>query len=144
MRTPHRKDSRSRRRSAPDTATKALTPMDRRFSIAVLFLLACGLAFGLACRPGAIACRRRTGRRSIECKTRCRRRCDRAVEREDCRRRHYHDHVSRLDGRRRLIDVGDQPSPFVSEPKLDGTFLWKSQTEGVFTVTASWPKRDIG
>ena len=34
-----------------------------------------------------------------------------------------------------LIDVGDQPSPFVSEPKLDGTFLWKSQTEGVFTVS---------
>jgi alpha-2-macroglobulin len=34
-----------------------------------------------------------------------------------------------------LIDVGDQPSPFVSEPKLEGTFLWKSQTEGVFTVS---------
>src|SRR5919106_1589811 len=34
-----------------------------------------------------------------------------------------------------LIDVGDQPSPFVSEPKLDGTFLWKSQTEGIFTVS---------
>ena len=34
-----------------------------------------------------------------------------------------------------LIDVGDQPLPFVSEPKLDGTFLWKSQTEGVFTVS---------
>jgi hypothetical protein len=34
-----------------------------------------------------------------------------------------------------LIDVGDQPRPFVSEPKLDGTFLWKSQTEGVFTVS---------
>ena len=34
-----------------------------------------------------------------------------------------------------LIDVGDQPSPFVSAPKLDGTFLWKSQTEGVFTVS---------
>ncbi len=34
-----------------------------------------------------------------------------------------------------LIDVGDQASPFVSEPKLDGTFLWKSQTEGVFTVS---------
>src|ERR1700675_4703797 len=34
-----------------------------------------------------------------------------------------------------LIDVGDQPSPFVSEPQLDGTFLWKSQTEGVFTVS---------
>jgi uncharacterized protein YfaS (alpha-2-macroglobulin family) len=35
-----------------------------------------------------------------------------------------------------LIDVGDQPAPFVSEPKLDGKFLWKSQTEGVFTVNA--------
>jgi alpha-2-macroglobulin len=35
-----------------------------------------------------------------------------------------------------LIDVGNQPSPFVTEPKLDGTFLWKSQTEGVFTVSA--------
>src|SRR5438270_4472556 len=34
-----------------------------------------------------------------------------------------------------LIDVGDQPAPFVSEPKLGGTFLWKSQTEGVFTVS---------
>jgi uncharacterized protein YfaS (alpha-2-macroglobulin family) len=34
-----------------------------------------------------------------------------------------------------LIDVGDQQTPFVSEPKLDGTFLWKSQTEGIFTVS---------
>ena len=34
-----------------------------------------------------------------------------------------------------LIDVGDQPSPFVSQPKLDGSFLWKSQTEGMFTVS---------
>src|SRR5436190_9615999 len=34
-----------------------------------------------------------------------------------------------------LIDVGDQPFPFVSEPKLSGTFLWKSQTEGVLTVS---------
>ena len=34
-----------------------------------------------------------------------------------------------------LIDVGNQPPPFVGEPKLDGTFLWKSQTEGVFTVS---------
>src|SRR6266849_1795554 len=34
-----------------------------------------------------------------------------------------------------LIDVGDQPCPFASEPKLDGAFLWKSQTEGVFTVS---------
>ncbi len=35
-----------------------------------------------------------------------------------------------------LIDVGDQPPPFVSRPKLEGTFLWKSETEGVFTVSA--------
>ena len=34
-----------------------------------------------------------------------------------------------------LIDVGNQQTPFVSEPKLDGTFLWKSQTEGIFTVS---------
>ena len=34
-----------------------------------------------------------------------------------------------------LIDEGDQTPPFVSEPKLEGTFLWKSQTEGAFTVT---------
>src|SRR5450759_2007549 len=30
-----------------------------------------------------------------------------------------------------LIDVGNQPCPFVSEPELEGTFLWKSRTEGV-------------
>jgi alpha-2-macroglobulin len=34
-----------------------------------------------------------------------------------------------------LIDVGNQPAPFVSEPRLDGTFLWKSQTEGLLTVS---------
>src|SRR4029453_5759400 len=34
-----------------------------------------------------------------------------------------------------LIDVGDQRPPFVSQPKLDGAYFWKSQTEGVFTVT---------
>src|SRR5260370_32381739 len=35
----------------------------------------------------------------------------------------------------RLIDVDGQPAPFVSQPRLEGTFLWKSETEGVFTVT---------
>ena len=34
-----------------------------------------------------------------------------------------------------LIDVDGQPAPFVSQPRLEGTFLWKSETEGVFTVT---------
>ncbi len=37
------------------------------------------------------------------------------------------------------IDVADQPCPFVSSPKVEGTFLWKSQTEGVFTVSAVVP-----
>jgi alpha-2-macroglobulin len=37
------------------------------------------------------------------------------------------------------IDVGDQTCPFTSEPKLEGTFLWKSQTEGVFTVRGVVP-----
>lgn len=32
------------------------------------------------------------------------------------------------------IDMVDQPCPFVSAPKIEGTFLWKSQTEGVLTV----------
>ena len=32
------------------------------------------------------------------------------------------------------LDVPNQPLPFSSEPTLEGEFLWKSQTEGVFTV----------
>ena len=32
------------------------------------------------------------------------------------------------------IDLSDQPCPFVSKPKMEGSFLWKSQTEGVFVV----------
>ena len=32
------------------------------------------------------------------------------------------------------IDLTDQPCPFVSKPKIEGNFLWKSQTEGVFVV----------
>ena len=32
------------------------------------------------------------------------------------------------------IDLAEQAVPFVSRPKMEGTFLWKSQTEGVFTV----------
>src|SRR5437899_12923536 len=34
------------------------------------------------------------------------------------------------------IDMSEQPSPFVSEPKMEGGFLWQSQTEGVLTVKA--------
>jgi uncharacterized protein YfaS (alpha-2-macroglobulin family) len=32
------------------------------------------------------------------------------------------------------IDVPNQPLPFTSQPALEGEFLWKSQTEGTFTV----------
>jgi hypothetical protein len=32
------------------------------------------------------------------------------------------------------IDLSDQSCPFVSNPKIEGSFLWKSQTEGVFVV----------
>jgi uncharacterized protein YfaS (alpha-2-macroglobulin family) len=32
------------------------------------------------------------------------------------------------------IDVPNQPFPFATQPELEGEFLWKSQTEGAFTV----------
>jgi uncharacterized protein YfaS (alpha-2-macroglobulin family) len=32
------------------------------------------------------------------------------------------------------IDLSEQLCPFVSKPKIEGNFLWKSQTEGVFVV----------
>src|ERR1043166_8112249 len=107
--------------------------MDRRFSLAVLFLVACGLAFSL---PATLA-----------------RSSDEEQEEEPSNAKPDAGGVVIEPSRGKiaegdtititfpvsmiassLIDVGDQPSPFVSEPKLDGTFLWKSQTEGVFTV----------
>src|SRR6202047_5118546 len=32
------------------------------------------------------------------------------------------------------IDVPNQPLPFNSQPAMEGEFLWKSQTEGTFTI----------
>ena len=32
------------------------------------------------------------------------------------------------------IDLSEQRCPFVSKPNIEGSFLWKSQTEGVFVV----------
>jgi hypothetical protein len=32
------------------------------------------------------------------------------------------------------LDVPGRPWPFTGQPELQGEFLWKSQTEGVFTV----------
>ena len=109
--------------------------MDRRFSTAVLFLVACSLAFG---PPAALA------------------RSDADEEQEEASNAKpdaggivIEPSSGKIDEGLTititfpvamvapdLIDVGDQPSPFVSEPKLDGTFLWKSQTEGVFTISA--------
>ena len=37
------------------------------------------------------------------------------------------------------IDVPNQPFPFATQPALEGEFLWKSQTEGVFTVRRVQP-----
>jgi hypothetical protein len=37
------------------------------------------------------------------------------------------------------IDLADQALPFVSQPRLEGEFLWKSPTEGVFTVRGVIP-----
>jgi alpha-2-macroglobulin len=37
------------------------------------------------------------------------------------------------------IDVPNQPLPFTSHPALVGVFLWKSQTEGMFTVKGVKP-----
>src|SRR5215471_11478895 len=112
-----------------------MTPMDRRFFLAVLFLVACGLAFS---PPAALA------------------RSDPDEEQEEEASNSKPDAggvgIEPSSGKiaegdtititfpvsivaADLIDVGDQPSPFVSEPKLEGTFLWKSQTEGIFTVS---------
>ncbi len=36
-----------------------------------------------------------------------------------------------------LISAGNAPSPIALTPKLEGTFLWKSVTDGEFTITGS-------
>jgi plastocyanin len=109
--------------------------MDRRFSIAVLFLVACGLAFG---SPAALA-RSHADEEQEEEASNAKPDAGGVVMDPSSGKIAEGDTITitfpvsmvAAD----LIDVGDQPSPFVSEPKLDGTFLWKSQTEGVFTVS---------
>ena len=162
MRTAHRKDSRSRRRSAPDPGTRA-TKIDEPNHFAK-----CGSR--LAAILGAL--RPLHYVRSIRRCCSIQRRCHAlfssaalaiAMAGASSRRTKKKNHrmqnpmpaaivIEPSSGKiaegdtititfpvsmvaADLIDVGDQPSPFVSEPKLDGTFLWKSQTEGVFTVS---------
>src|SRR5262245_31628778 len=135
MRTPHRKDSRSGCRSAPDPGFKAIAAMNRRFSKAVLFLVGCGLAFG----PLAALARSNADEEDEEVASNAKPDAGGVVIEPSSGKIAEGDTITitfpvsmvAAD----LIDVGDQPSPFVSEPKLDGTFLWKSQTEGVFTVS---------
>src|SRR5262245_34686039 len=135
MRTPHRKDSRSGCRSAPDPGFKAIAAMNRRFSKAVLFLVGCGLAFG----PLAALARSNADEEDEEVASNAKPDAGGVVIEPSSGKIAEGDTititfpVSMLTAD--LIDVGDQSNPFVSEPKLDGTFLWKSQTEGVFTVS---------
>ena len=109
--------------------------MDRRFSVAVLFLVACGLAFS----PPAALARSDADEEQEEEVSNAKPDAGGVVIEPSSGKIAEGDTITitfpvsmvAAD----LIDVGDQPSPFVSEPKLDGTFLWKSQTEGVFTVS---------
>src|SRR3954471_8156123 len=109
--------------------------MDRRFSLAALFLIACGLTFSA---PAALA-RSNGDEEQEEEGSNAKPDAGGIVIEPSSGKIAEGDTititfpVSMVSAD--LIDVGAQASPFVSEPKLDGTFLWKSQTEGVFTVS---------
>src|SRR3954469_762039 len=108
--------------------------MDRRFWLAVFFLISCGLAFSA---PAGLA-RSNADESEEEEASNAKPNAGGIVIEPSSGKIAEGDTITiafpvsmvAAD----LIDVGDQPSPFLSEPKLDGTFLWKSQTEGVFTV----------
>ena len=110
--------------------------MNRRFTKVVLFLVGCGLAFG----PLATQARSDADEEEEEVASNAKPDAGGVVIEPSSGKISESDTITitfpvsmvAAD----LIDVGDQTSPFVSEPKLDGTFLWKSQTEGVFTVNA--------
>jgi uncharacterized protein YfaS (alpha-2-macroglobulin family) len=109
--------------------------MDRRFSIAILFLVVWGLAFS----PPVALARSDTDEEQEEETSNAKPNAGGVVIEPSSGKIAEDDTITitfpvsmvAID----LIDIGDQPAPFVSEPKLDGTFLWKSQTEGVFTVS---------
>src|SRR5215216_6342822 len=135
MPTPHREDGRSGCRSASDPESKAIAPMNRRFSKGVLFLVACALAFD----PIVASARSDSDKEEEEVASNTKPDAGGVVIEPSSGKIAEGDTITitfpvsmvAAD----LIDVGDQPSPFVSDPKLDGTFLWKSQTVGVFTVS---------
>src|SRR5437762_1722312 len=145
MRTPYREDSRSRRRSAPDTTTGAKKMMVvsrrsektgqrrirrfadspfRRFMLFLVCVLAIAMTGASFAQDEASNAKPDAGGVVIEPSSG-------KIAEGDTITITFPVSMVAAD----LIDVGDQPSPFVSEPKLDGTFLWKSQTEGVFTVS---------
>src|SRR5262245_58318767 len=113
-----------------------MKPMSRRFSAAALFLVACSLAFSL---PVALARSAADEEQAGEETSNAKPDAGGVVIEPSSGKIAEGDTITitfpvsmvATD----LIDVGDQPSPFVSEPKLDGPFLWKSQTEGIFTVS---------
>src|SRR5204863_2945401 len=136
MRTSHREDERSRCRSSPDSRTGARTRMNRRFLVAILLLVTCGLALN----PPAALARSDADEEQEEEETSNVKPDAGGIAIEPSRGKIAEGDAITITFpvamvAPDLIDVGDQPSPFVSEPKLDGTFLWKSQTEGVFTVS---------
>src|SRR6478672_1365753 len=152
MRTAHRKDSRSRRRSAPDTATGATKMMSQpfckcgsRLSAATprgtevpptfrrfMPFLVCILAIAMAGASFAQDEEEETSNAKPDAGGIVIEPSSGKIAEGDTITITFPVSMVAAD----LIDVGDQASPFVSEPKLDGTFLWKSQTEGVFTVKA--------
>src|SRR5256884_1165764 len=145
MRTPYREDSRSRRRSAPDTTTGAKKMMVmsrrsektgqrrirrfadspfRRFMLFLVCVLAIAMTGASFAQDEASNAKPDAGGIVIEPSS------GKIAEGDTITITFPVSMVAP-----ELIDVGDQPAPFVSEPKLDGSFLWKSQTEGVFTVS---------
>src|SRR5919198_463364 len=118
--------------SAPNSGVTIVARMKRRFSITVLVFAASSLAIGLIAAAGAGA--------------------DQEEERSNAKPDAGGIVIEPSSGKiaegdtititfpmgmvsADLIDVGNQPAPFVSSPKLEGSFLCKSETEGVFTVS---------
>src|ERR1051325_10855752 len=132
---PGRKNHRSRCRSSADSGTGARPRMNRGLLIAILLLANWGLAFN---QPGALA-RSNADEDSEEEQSNAKPDAGGIVIEPSSGKIAEGDTITITFPvsmvAPELIDVGDQASPFVSEPKLDGTFLWKSQTEGVFTIS---------
>jgi uncharacterized protein YfaS (alpha-2-macroglobulin family) len=106
--------------------------MNRRFCVAIWFLLSCGLAIDL---PVAVGAEDEQGEETSNAKPDAGGIVIEPSSGEISEGSQITITFPAAIVAPDLIDVGNQPPPFISEPKLDGTFLWKSQTEGAFTVS---------